>query len=137
MIVMLSAHRERRVLRGACSPAHTARPVPSAARARPPGGPRHARAIGSRRAHHSVLPVDKIVRSVDGLTLQSFFLTHPVDDISAGSKGAAGTSLCLVLSDIPSRRTGRAACLHRLSTGLCTERLDEVRGSQKTVTTVL
>jgi len=78
-----------------------------------------------------------IAPSVDGVTLQSFFLTHPVDGISAGSEGAVGPSLCLVLNSIPSRRTGRAACLHRLSTDLCTERLDEVRGSQKTVTTVL
>jgi hypothetical protein len=78
-----------------------------------------------------------IAPSVDGVTLQSFFLTHPVDGIFAGSEGAVGPSFCLVLNGIPSRRTGRAACLHRLSTGLCTERLDEVRRSLKTVTTVL
>ena len=69
----------------------------------------------------------RIAPSVDGVTLQSFFLTHPVDGISAGSGGAASASSCLVLNGIPSPRTGRAACLHRLSTALCTERLDVVR----------
>ena len=79
----------------------------------------------------------RIAPSVDGITRQSFFLTHPVDGISAGSEGAVGQSFCLVLNTIPKPRTRRAACLHSLSTGLCTERLDEVRRSQKTVTTVL
>ena len=78
-----------------------------------------------------------IALSVDGVTGQSFFLTHPVDGIFAGSEGAVGRSLCLVLNDVPSRRTGRAACLHRLSTGLCTAQLDVFRRSQKTVSTVL
>jgi hypothetical protein len=78
-----------------------------------------------------------IALSVDGVTLQSFFLTHPVDGITAGSKGTVGPSFCLVLNTFPRPRTRRAACLHRLSTDLCTERLDEVRRSQKTVTTVL
>ena len=68
-----------------------------------------------------------IAPSVDGVTLQSFFLAHPVDGISAGSEGAVGALSCLVLNSIPSPRTGRAACLHRLSTALCTERLDVVR----------
>ena len=68
-----------------------------------------------------------IAPSVDGVTRQSFFLAHPVDGIFAGSEGAVGRSFCLVLNSIPSPRTGRAACLHRLSTALCTERLDVVR----------
>ena len=68
-----------------------------------------------------------IAPSVDGVTRQSFFLAHPVDGIFAGSEVAVGPSFCLVLNSIPSSRTGRAACLHRLSTALCTERLDEVR----------
>lgn len=78
-----------------------------------------------------------VALSVDGLTGQTFFLTHPVDGVVAGSKGTVGRSLRLVLSDIPSRRTGGAACLHRLSTDLCTAQLDVFGGPQKTVSTVL
>jgi hypothetical protein len=130
MIVMLSAHRRRRILQGA----------------RLPAGGRRPKRLGSRDApgcscraglNAAILLWTTIALSVDGVTEQSFFLTHPVDGISAGSEGATGASLFLVLSDIPSRRTGRAACLHRLSTDLCTARLDVVRGSQKTVSTVL
>jgi hypothetical protein len=69
-------------------------------------------------------------------TMQSFFLTHPVVGISAGSEGAVRPSLCLVLNSIPAPRTELSARLYRLSTDLCTERLDQVRPSQKTVTTV-
>ena len=78
----------------------------------------------------------KIAPSVDDATAKSFFLTHPVDGISAGSEVATDASLCLVLNRIPSRRTGRAACMHRLSTALCTERLDVASGPEKTVGTV-
>ena len=78
-----------------------------------------------------------IALSVDGAIGQTFFHTHPVDGIVAGSKGTVGRSLRLVLSDIPNRRTGAAACLHKLSTDLCTAQLDVFRGSQKTVSTVL
>ena len=137
MIVMLSAHRKRRIPRGTPFSRRTARPGPPVARPGCPDGrdtPGHTGRIGliaTFRLWTAIAP------SVDGVTAQSFFPTHPVDGISAGSEGAVGPSFCLVLNSIPSRRTGRAACLHRLSTDLCTVRLDEVRRSQKTVTTVL
>ena len=79
--------------------------------------------------------VDNDASRVDDLTAQSIFLTHPVDGITAGDKGVVGRSFGLVLSGIPSPRTGRAACLHKLSTDLCTARLDAGRGPQKTVRT--
>src|SRR5690349_12917968 len=87
------------------------------------------------KAHHDISPVDNAAPRVDDLTARSFFLTHPVDGITAGNEGVAGRSFCLVLSTIPSPRTGRAACLHRLSTELCTARLDAGRRPQKTVRT--
>ena len=77
-----------------------------------------------------------ITVSVDDATAKGFFHTHPVDGISAGTEGSTGRSSCLVLKGIPSPRTGRAACLHRLSTALCTERLDVAGGPEKTVGTV-
>ena len=137
MIVMLSAHRGRprpagRPFSGRA--ARRARPVARAAvrAARDtPGRAGQARLIA---AFHLCTT---IALSVDGVTGQSFFLTHPVDGISAGSHGSEGQSFGIVLSSIPSPRTARAACLHRLSTGLCTERLDAVRWPQKTVSTVL
>jgi hypothetical protein len=137
MIVMLSVHRKRRIPRGTPFSRRTARPGPPAARPGCPDGrdtPGHTGRIGliaTFRLWTAIAP------SVDGVTAQSIFPTHPVDGISAGSAGAVGRSLCLVLSDVPSRRTGRAACLHRLSTGLCTAQLDVFGGSQKTVSTVL
>jgi len=42
-------------------------------------------------------------------------------------------NLCCFHIRIPSLRTGQAACLHSLSTGLCTPRLDEYGESLKTV----
>src|SRR6266851_7505036 len=87
---------------------------------------RHAlerRATPAGQAHHDISPVDNVAPRVDDLTARSFFLTHPVDGITAGDEGAVGRSFRLVLSAIPSPRTGRAACLHRLSTDLCTARL--------------
>src|SRR5690348_598684 len=102
----------------------------------PPTAGTPARAAGetSRReldgAHRDISPVDNDALRVDDVTAQSFFFTHPVDGISAGSGGAKAQSLCLVLNSIPSRRTATAACMHKLSTGLCTERLDVARGSQ-------
>src|SRR5436309_11821275 len=79
------------------------------------------------RAHHDISPVDNVAPGVDDLTARSFFLTHPVDGITAGNKGVVGRSFGLVLSAIPSLHTGTAACLHRLSTDLCTARLDAGR----------
>jgi hypothetical protein len=138
MIVVLSAQRERHILPGAPG-------LPSGGLVRSAGGRgpvvRAARDTPGRTGRAGVVTVlhlwTTIALSVDGVTGQSFFLTHPVDGIFAGSQGAVGRSLCLVLNDVPSRRTGRAACLHRLSTGLCTARLDVFRRSQKTVSTVL
>ena len=104
----------------------------------------HDRSLGRRRhdrdafrpgCPHDISSVDNDAPRVDGLTAQSFFLTHPVDGITAGDKGSVGRSFRLVLSTIPSPRTGRAACLHRLSTDLCTARLDAGPGPQKTVRT--
>jgi hypothetical protein len=138
MIVMLSGQRKRPFPRGARAARRTALIHP----AEGPGPV--ALAAGDTPGRTGLARLTKafclwtgIARSVDGVTLQSFFLTHPVDGISAGSAGAVGPSFCLVLNSIPKRRTRRAACLHSLSTGLCTARLDEVRRSQKTVTTVL
>ena len=137
MIVVLSAHRGRSRPAGRPFSGRTprrARPVARAAvrAARDtPGRAGQARLIAAFHLWTT------ITVSVDDATAKSFFHTHPVDGISAGTEGSTGRSLCLVLKGIPSPRTGRAACLHRLSTALCTERLDEVRRSQKTVTTVL
>src|SRR6516162_170570 len=89
----------------------------------------------ARRAHHGLSPVDNVAPRVDDLTARSFFLTQPVDGITAGSEGVVGRSFGLVLSTIPSPRTAPAACLHRLSTDLCTARLDAGRKPQKTVRT--
>ena len=138
MVVVLSAQQSRPFLPGAPG-------LPPDGLMRSAGGrgpvARRARDTPGRTGRAGVVTVlhlwTTIALSVDGVTGQSFFTTHPVDGIFPGSEGAVGRSLCLVLNSVPSRRTGRAACLHRLSTDLCTERLDEVRGSQKTVTTVL
>ena len=86
---------------------------------------------------HDVPPVDNCAARVDVVALRSFFSAHPVDGVAAGRAAATESSFGIVPRCVPSRHTGRAACLHKLSTDLCTERLDEVRGSQKTVTTVL
>jgi len=138
MVVVLSAQRGR--------------PFPPGAPGLPPDGlmrsaggrgpvARAARDTPGRRGRPGVVTVlhlwTTVALSVDGVTGQSFFTTQPVDGIFPGSEGAVGRSLCLVLNSVPSRRTGRAACLHRLSTGLCTAQLDVFRGSQKTVSTVL
>ena len=100
-----------------------------------PYGALERRATPAGQAHHDISPVDNAAPRVDDLTARSFFLTHPVDGITAGDEGAVGRSFGLVLSTIPSPRTGRAACLHRLSTDLYTERLDAGRGPLKTVRT--
>ena len=138
MVVVLSAQQSRPFLPGAPG-------LPPDGLMRSAGGRRPvvraARDTPGRTGRTGVVTVlhlwTTVALSVDGVTGQSFFTTQPVDGIFPGSVGAVGRSLCLVLNSVPSRRTGRAACLHRLSTGLCTERLDEVRRSQKTVTTVL
>jgi hypothetical protein len=137
MIVMLSAHRQRRIPAGRPFSRRTGV-------VRPAGGPgpavRAARDTPGRTGRAGLIAAfhlwTTIALSVDGVTVQSFFLTHPVDGIAAGGEAAAGPSSCLVLNSIPSPRTGRAACLHRLSTDLCTERLDVVRRPQKTVGTI-
>jgi hypothetical protein len=138
MIVVLSAQWKRHILPGAPG-------LPPHGLMRSAGGRgpvvRAARDTPGRTGQAGVVTVSHlwttIALSVDGVTGQSFFLTHPVDGIFAGSKGTVGRSLCLVLNNVPSRRTGTAACLHRLSTGLCTAQLDVFRRSQKTVSTVL
>jgi hypothetical protein len=138
MIVVLSVQRNRHLLPGAPGllPDDLVRPAGGC-------GPvvRAARDTPGRTGQAGVVTVlhlwTTIALSVDGVTGQSFFTTHPVDGIFAGNEGAVGRSLCLVLNNVPSRRTGRAACLHRLSTGLCTAQLDVFRRSQKTVSTVL
>jgi hypothetical protein len=86
MIVMLSAHRKRHIPRGARSPrdglVHAARwPLGSAVwSARDtPGRTGRARLVTTLHLW------TKIALSVDDVTGQSFFLTHPVDGISAGS----------------------------------------------------
>ena len=86
MIVMLSAHRKRPIPPGARSPrdglVHAVRsPLGSAVPA--------ARDTPGRAARTRLVTTlhlwTKIALSVDGVTGQSFFFTHPVDGISAGS----------------------------------------------------
>jgi hypothetical protein len=71
--------------------------------------------------------VDNSALHVDASGRQTFFLTQPVDGISAGRYGRSGRPFQCVPNAIPSLPTGAAACLHMLSTGLCTARVD-VRG---------
>ena len=138
MVVVLSAQQSRHILPGAPG-------LPANGLMRSAGGRRPvvraARDTPGRTGRTGVVTVlhlwTTVALSVDGVTGQSFFTTQPVDGIFPGSVGAVGRSLCLVLNSVPSRRTGRAACLHRLSTGLCTAQLDVFRRSQKTVPTVL
>ena len=137
MVVVLSAQQSRHILPGAPG-------LPADGLMRSAGGhgpvARWARDTPGRTGRAGVVTVlhlwTTIALSVDGVTGQSFFTTHPVDGIFPGSEGAVGRSLCLVLNSVPSRRTGRAACMHRLSTALCTERLDVASGPEKTVGTV-
>jgi hypothetical protein len=64
---------------------------------------------------------------------QSFFHAQPVDGISAG-RGSLGDLIPdRVPRGIPSLRTGHAACLHKLSTDLCTARFDGAAHCHKTV----
>ena len=138
MVVVLSAQRSPHILPGA--PGLPAEGLMRSAGGRGPVA-RRARDTPGRTGRAGVVTVlhlwTTVALSVDGVTGQSFFTTQPVDGIFPGSVGAVGRSLCLVLNSVPSRRTGRAACLHRLSTGLCTAQLDVFRRSQKTVPTVL
>jgi hypothetical protein len=97
MIVMLSAFGEQpgfvRVISPPCGP----REPRNAARVSPAmrrslacrHDPRTARHAG-RAAHHHICPVDNVAPRVDDLTAGSFFLTHPVDGITAGNEGAVG-----------------------------------------------
>jgi len=138
MVVVLSAQRSRPIPPGAPG-------LPRDGLMRSAGGRgpvvRAARDTPGRTGRARVVTVlhlwTTVALSVDGVTGQSFFTTQPVDGIFPGSEGAVGRSLCLVLNSVPNRRTGRAACLHRLSTGLCTAQLDVFRRAQKTVPTVL
>jgi hypothetical protein len=70
--------------------------------------------------------VDNFTGDVDGETAGSFFRTQAVDGVSAGSKGCGCQSLCRVPIRILSLHTAQSACLHRVSTGLCTPGLDAV-----------
>ena len=65
--------------------------------------------------------------------LRCFFRTHPVDHITAGSDHARSADATVVPSCIPRLRTAPAACLHRLSTDLCTARLDAAARQNQTV----
>ena len=66
----------------------------------------------------------------------SFFRAQAVDGIAAASVGRGRWPFCAVPSSFPTLRTAPAACLHKVSTRLCTSRLDAGRGAQKTVGTV-
>ena len=68
--------------------------------------------------------VDNFTGDVDGETAGSFFRTQAVDGVSAGSKGCGCQSLGRVPIRILSLHTAQSACLHRVSTGLCTPGLD-------------
>jgi hypothetical protein len=68
--------------------------------------------------------VDNFAGNVDGEAAESFFHAQAVDGISAGSRGSRRQSLSIVPTCILSLRTTQSACLHRISTGLCTPRLD-------------
>jgi hypothetical protein len=70
--------------------------------------------------------VDNFTGDVDGETAGSFFRTQAVDGVGAGSKGCGCQSLCRVPIRILSLHTAQPACLHRVSTGLCTPGLDAV-----------
>jgi hypothetical protein len=70
--------------------------------------------------------VDNFTGDVDGETAGSFFRTQAVDGVSAGSKGCGCQSLGRVPIRILSLHTAQSACLHRVSTGLCTPGLDAV-----------
>jgi hypothetical protein len=135
MIVMVSAIGGTSLFRGGAPSCRAARSPRGAPRAPAPGMALERAPRRPGRSRHDISPVDNDVPRVDDLLAQTFFLTHPVDDITAGNKGSRGASFGLVLNAVPSPRTGRAACLHRLSTGLCTARLDAGRGPQKTVRT--
>src|SRR6267378_1102013 len=65
--------------------------------------------------------------------LRGFFRTHPVDGITAGSDRVSAAGASVVPRCIPSLRTVPAACLHRLSTDLCTARLDVSARPHQTV----
>jgi hypothetical protein len=57
-------------------------------------------------------------------TPKTFFGAQPVDDIFAGHMRSGEIARCDFHSPVPSYRTRGAACLHKLSTALCTGRLD-------------
>src|SRR6266702_2101720 len=70
-------------------------------------------------------PVDNSAADVDAEASRGFFITQAVDGIGAGQIGCGCQSFGEIPRGIPSLRTWLPACLHKLSTGLCTARLDE------------
>ena len=74
--------------------------------------------------HVTVPRVDNLLPDVGPRAAAGFFRAHPVDDISAGRGRGVEPHDVAVPSCVPRLRTASAACLHRLSTGLCTARLD-------------
>ena len=131
--ILGSPHHDRRAFRAPGTSAfHSSAPLPPGTTVLtavgawriPPHGAPDGPVSRAGQAFRDISAVDNNDPRVDDLTARSFFLTHPVDGIIPGSEGSAGQSYGVVLSAVPSRRTGRAACLHRLSTGLCTARLD-------------
>ena len=64
---------------------------------------------------------------------QTFFRAQPVDGISAGWQGLPRRPFREIPSGIPSLHTGVAACLHNLSTALCTARFDVFGRADETV----
>jgi hypothetical protein len=77
--------------------------------------------------------VDNFLPCVDSQSAKYFFRAQAVDDIGAGGGGLCPLILGRVPSGIPSLRTGAAACLHKLSTGLCTARFDVAVHCHETV----
>src|SRR5215470_14204935 len=100
-----------------------ARPSPPVHQAPVPGsGNRHwlYRRLHPGEPGQCLFDVDNFAGNVDGATARNFFRAQAVDGIDAGSGPAAGQTLCRVPTRILSLRTVRPACLHRISTGLCT-----------------
>jgi hypothetical protein len=86
----------------------------------------YPRRVG-QMAHGGLFNVDNFTGNVDGVVARNFFRAQAVDGIDAGSGDRGRRSLYRVPTRILSLRTGSSACLHRISTGLCTLRLDAGR----------
>ena len=72
--------------------------------------------------------VDNFAGNVDGEAAEDFFHAQAVDGISAGG---GRRSLCIVPTRVTSLRTAQSACLHRVSTRLCTPQLDGTRAAAR------